>query len=531
MISPNLFGDAAPNVAPRDTALDVRMGPLLLTNAPNLYHFLSLGYVGPFKSFGNEDKYYGDLLHDAPGRLPLLFAPLSSDLIEYVCRESRRSARPVILEFYPEAMPLEDVPSLDVGGNPTEGPAASSGFIATAPAVVLPFAAVRRVIFISEEDRDEVLARSFENVPPIPAELAAVLPEVVGDDGLNLKSALPWLGDLPQPAQVSCESFRQADRVAGAVALAVHSRHDLEGALLTLLQAGTPGSELPNWFGLLAAGSTHEAPRDPDGLTFAATVSVLHSTSLKEWRPKEVLEKVWERISSNGLSPDEMDQLEKGVDRILRILNNDEDFTTSRSQRYPALQGLMLLLIRKDPIQLLAWDPEETQAGALAHLTAALYAGLLHGRARLPQTLREQDTDDRIAEIVARRLSPLPLPQLPPTRMWRGKRGQPVQRDLVTLLLEADLNADGPYRRAALEVCAAMDWRDCVTSVLICPNDDTLTMDYVVQKRKVVRFRVPGFAELHHELDASRFRERVVGLDLSHRRLKIVLNNVKQVSE
>src|SRR5690625_653689 len=529
------MGDKKPTASETGT----KAGPLLLTNAPNLSHFLSLGYVGPAESFGAEDNYYGDLLEAAPGRLPLLAAPLSSDLIEHVRRESPRSARPVLLEFVPEALPQEDVPSLDIGGNPVVGPAADPDSIATAPALVLPFSAVRRVIFLSEEDRDEVLARSFVNVPSIPFEQVAVIPRLMGDGAVSLEAVQSWLSDLEHPQNVTREGFGKADRVAGAVALAVHSRPDLKENLLALLQSKSTGPELPSWFGILTSDLPASVPPDPDALTFAAAVSVLRSSSPNAWRPREVLEEVWERIIAGGLSEEEVNQLDKSVDRIRRILNNDDEFKHSGSQRYPALQGLMLLLIREKPTELLAWDPEETQAGAWAHLTAVLYAGLLHGRARLPQTLRDQDADRQIAEIVARRLSALPLPQRQLTTQIREpgpKHQHPVERDLVSVLLEADLKADGPYRRAAIDLCGYMDWKDCVTFHVTFPDadEDSAAMKFIsttsskYNKKRLDTWRARGVVELRYELDAECFRTLLKAGQIPDKHLNRVQTELKK---
>lgn len=501
MNAPNLF-DSEPAFSRAGTV----EGPLFLTNAPNLNHFLSLGYLGPFEAFGPQDLYYADLLVEVPGRLPLFRGPLHEQVVTHVQRESPRTTRAVILELDPEYLPDESVPVYDAHGDISNKPLTSPDWFLAAPPLVLPLTSVRRLHFLSEDDRDEVLARRFDNVPPIRQEWVSVKPTLIDNRSFNLEAVLSWLSDYEKPKAPTQEAFREADRVAGAVALAAHYRPDLAKPLLAIPYADHLDERLPNWFDLLRSDLPDQTLSDPDALIFASAVSILRSTSLTKWRPREILEEVWRRVVDH-LPEEETDYLEKGFDRIRRILNNEEEFTASRSQRYPALQGLMLLLIREKPTHLLQWDPKETHAGETAHLTAALYAGLLYGHARLPLSLRDTETDRRIAEDVARHLSSLPLPT--PALKQSAKKEKSAKQDLAGLLLSADLEAEGPYRRAALELCAALDWRDCVTSMLICPNDDPVTMDYVMQKRKVVRFRVPGFAELTHDLNVERFRERL----------------------
>lgn len=524
----DLFGADAP-ANERDS--DDAAGPLVLTNAANLSYFLSLGYIGPYESFGPDDKYYGDFLDAAPGRIPLFRGPLNRDLIDHVRRDSRNAARPVVLELRPDALPLGEVPTLDTDGHPVEAPAADLNASVAAPPLVLPFAAVRRVIFLSEEDRDEVMLNinGLGNVPPIEADSVSVSQGVIGDTGLGLKAVLPWLGDLDDPQALTWQAFHQLDRTAGAVTLTAYARPDLEESLLAFLLPEPSDFELPDWLMFATGDAADEVDTDPDALTFAAAVSVLRASSPGAWRPREVLEDVWTRLAESDLPKGELDDLEKAINKIRGILTNEIEFAGSTSTRYPALQGLMLFLIRHEPTPLLQWDPEETRAGADAHLAAAAYAGLFHGHAKLPLTLRDPGRDRRIAETLARSLSPLTLPTLHAGRARPPEREETADRDLVGLLLEADLTVDGPYRRAAVDLCGYMDWKDCVTSYVVFPDSDEQSpaAQYTstgskYNNRKLTTWTVPGVVELRYELDVDTFLDHLRSEDVSERDKKRV---------
>jgi hypothetical protein len=87
-------------------------------------------------------------------------------------------------------------------------------------------------------------------------------------------------------------------------------------------------------------------------------------------------------------------------------------------------------------------------------------------------------------------------------------------------LLEADYTQDDKLKAFALALCNEMGWRDCVTSLLVCPGDDDVIMSQVkLKNRKVMAFRINGFAEVIYELNAPRFIELLIELKPTDKRL------------
>ena len=87
-------------------------------------------------------------------------------------------------------------------------------------------------------------------------------------------------------------------------------------------------------------------------------------------------------------------------------------------------------------------------------------------------------------------------------------------------LMEADYTQDAKLTNFALALCKDMGWRDCVTSLLVCPGDDDVTMSQVkIKAKKVLAFKISGFAEVVYELDAPRFVELLNDLKPNDKRL------------
>lgn len=490
------------------------------TNPPNYRHFASHRLLGPRELFGEEDKYYEDLLGAAPGRLPLLRTPLSESIAEHVILEDPRRLQPVIFEVSTRHLPEGPFPALDADLNPVEASVDDEGIAAVAPPLVLPLSAVQKVHFLSEEDRTQVTATNkFENVPTTPEEITRVTPGLTGVSPLSAEKLISWLGELDAPEGPSSRDFRWADRRGGAALLAARAHPEMGPQFLSLASNGSAtdeeagGGSLPEWFSVLRADSFDAVPPDPDVRSFAAVKAAATESTPADWQGERALEDIRERLFEDELSEETVEQIDKGFARIREVLRNEDDFTGfSRNRRLPALQALMLFLIREKPGDVLAWPEDDLEADPTVFATAAAYSGLLHGRALLPLSLRDQGDDERLARAAARDLSLTPLPEEPRPVPAADEEKEEDEKSLEAVLLEADLS-DGPHKDAALAVCRAMEWTDCVTSVLICPSRadviQRLTQKGGYDNKWKSSYRVEGFAEVQHELDADLFREQL----------------------
>jgi hypothetical protein len=496
-------------------------GPLVVTNVPNLLHFWSHGYIGSRNAFSDGDKYFEDLLELSGGRLPIFSAPISEDVITYVSKESKRTARPVILELDASALPEAKVPGIDRDGNPVTSIPGDPECLMTAPGVALPFDSVRRLHFREPKDRDALKRPMFSNVKDFPDSFLQITPEVQGQTDLTLEIVQSWLSDLDQVESPSMEEFVQQDKTAGA-AVMIDARHpgnedDVFSALFDHESFGDGNAGIPTWIAMNEHNNESEA--NPDATLYRAAESTLRNWRESDWRPKEILLEVENRLSQVQLAESDRKNLDGGIRKIDRILKNEESFEGARSHDYPALQGLMFFLIRKDPESLLQWRPEDTNSSEEAHLASVAYSGLLYGRAKLPLKFRSEGLDGRLSREIARRLSP--LSDRPRRDSIESSSGRPdLEKRLRSAMESAPLDSEGPVRQAALTICKIEEWTDCVTSTITSPDRSPVTT-YITKKggsnqKLKMAWKIGGFAQIEYKLDVQNFRRRLETESLSN---------------
>lgn len=525
-------GNTRPNTSRSDSA-----ALLLPTNVPNLRHYRSRGYVAPKNSFGEEDKYYEDLLALAPGRLPLLRPPVSAEVVEYVQQESKRSARPVFIEVVVSELAATEIPALDARGNPVEARPDAENLLAVAPPLVIPFDGVRRIHFLSETDMQETVNRPFSNIREFPESKISVSPSIQGETPLNLDALQSWLTDLDISVAPDPQRFIDADKTAGAIALMSNMAQDLKDDLLELLNGGDGigENEVPSWIRTLR---TDEAPKAneeqyEDKLIFTAVSSALREKTPKTLRPRRTLEEIeGELLNTDELSEEERATLGKLIERTDSILANETHFKKMKNDNYPALQGLMFFLIKVKPEPLLEWSPDDTGSTREAHLTSAAYCGLLYGHASLPLEFRSEGLDRSIARRVADRLSQFSsLPRVGQDQMETGRKVDKTDQ-VVESLLSEDLNSDGPMREIALSLCREMEWEDCVETVIIS-RDRRSAETYITKEggnnRKLkMAWRLPGMVDVSYELDVQGFRDHVEKTEIPQSVLQNIIDRYEE---
>ncbi len=357
-----------------------------LTNRMNLNGILSSRLVAPRESF---QKYYADLLQTTPGWVPLLTQPPTSAQIEAVTSE-RGAGAPVLLEF-----PFDVAPKATSGGPVVYVPAIA---LSDAVAIHLP----------SERDVREHRARGYSNVHPHDG-LLRVSPELfqsdVSDDG-----------PLSAPGTAPAVDWRSIDRIRGAVNAAFVSVTSGEQLVLAAALVGAtkfPAAvSVPTWFGWLdlddhAEPDTRPEPDHtrPDHVGFRAAYDVLGDRDVSEaWSPNEVLDAVESRVREAGLADDAADAMVKNLGRVRSIVNVEVDFEPFRpsARALVSAKALLLVLLRQELDQLLAWPDDETGADDATRIVAAVLAGRLRGLARESTELRSLALDDLTAAWAVR---------------------------------------------------------------------------------------------------------------------------------
>lgn len=357
-----------------------------LTNQMNLNGILSSRLIAPRESF---QKYYTDLLQQTPGRVPLLRDAPTRAQIEAVTSE-RGAGPPVLVEF-----------PLDVLGN-----AKSDDPIVYVPAVALSEAVA--IHLASERDLRGHRARGYRNVHPHD-QLLRVTPELFQSDASDVITLNPA---SPAPAV----DWRSIDRIRGAINAAFASVKSGEQLVLAAALVGAtklPAAvSVPAWFGWLDLDD-HADPdarpepdsKQPDHVGFRAAYDVLGDRDVSEaWSPNEVLDAVESRVREAGLTEDAADAMVRNLGRVRSIVNVEVDFEPFRpsARALISAKALLLVLLRQELDQLLAWPDDETGADDATRVVAAVLAGRLRGLARESTELRSLALDDLTAAWAVR---------------------------------------------------------------------------------------------------------------------------------
>jgi hypothetical protein len=357
-----------------------------LTNRMNLNGVLSSRLVAPRES---HDKYYVDLLEQVPGWVPLLTQPPTQALIEAVTVE-RGAGKPVVIEF-----PLGVVKETELRQP-----------VAYVPALALSQAVA--IHFREEKDLREHRARGFKNIHPHD-ELLKVTPELFSSDA-------PGEVALTAPAGSCQVSWRRIDRIRGAINAALASVQSGEQLVVAAAFLGEvkfpPAIVLPEWISwceLDDHGDVAERVSPDLGVSdhvgFRVVYEVLGEQDASEaWSPNAVLDGVATRIQGAGLAAGAADALIQNLQRVRSIVNVEADFEPFRptARALVSAKALLLVLLRSELEELLAWPEEQTGADDLTRVTAAVLAGRLRGLAREATTLRSLALDDLTAAWAVR---------------------------------------------------------------------------------------------------------------------------------
>ena len=143
----------------------------------------------------------------------------------------------------------------------------------------------------------------------------------------------------------------------------------------------------------------------PDHVGFRAAYEVLGERDVTEaWSPNEVLDAVEARVRKAGLADDAADAMVRNLGRVRSIVNVEVDFEPFRpsARALVSAKALLLVLLRQELDQLLAWSDEETGADDATRIVAAVLAGRLRGLSRESTELRSLELDDLTAAWAVR---------------------------------------------------------------------------------------------------------------------------------
>lgn len=422
-----------------------------LTNRMNLNGILSSRLVAPRESF---QKYYADLLQQTPGWVPLLRDAPTRAQLEAVTAE-RGAGAPVLVEF-----------PFDVAGR-----SMSDDSVVFVHAIA--FSQAVAIHLPSERDLREHRARGYGNVHAHD-DLLRVTPELFGSEAGDPRALTP-------PGAAPAVDWRRIDRIRGAVNAAVRSARSGEQLGLAAMMVGATklpdAVSAPPWLAWSEVDdhAAHDARPQPDGAVpdhvgFRAAYDVLGERDVAQaWSPNEVLDEVEARVRKAGLADDAAEAMIRNLSRVRSIVNVEVDFEPFRpsARALISAKALLLVLLRQELDQLVAWSDEETGADDATRMLATVLAGRLRGLSRESIELRSLQLDDLTAAWavrVARGGSAL----LGKAQFGTNSRGTSLKIDGVEVATQEPLLPDllAKYQKIAeakkeatrIKVSRAMGW-------------------------------------------------------------------------
>ena len=442
------------------------------------------------------------------------------------------TAFPVALTIDVSAAGIAKVACMARNGE-TAANSLDSDAIVFAPAGVLPLRCVDAVHFRTQEElARSASAREYANIRPTDTR-SLVSPELFGGDGVELDEMRQFLVGLAPSEGATSEFFDNIDRLNGARAMLVSACPPdpaVMRAVSVLLSADAPkGGPLPPWL-IAAIVSTPSKASGPDDHLYLAVCDVLRTEERSSaWRPAEVLTRIEQRVAEVKMARRDGAEIAKNLRPIRAILRNERDFKSFEpNSGLASAKALLLVLLRPDPIRLMAWDRKETGADTDVMLAAAVLVGLLRGHKKLPLEMRTAALDDLLAvrasatsALLPDALSPLSSGAVVVKEEadedggavlrleWHDgvvtekRRSPPSAKDR---LLGADLSRS-PAEAIAINICRRLGWSDCVKTIVTSQPPSEFVLDTQAQ---AVRLTLPGVADVVYELDEAEFRRHVL---------------------
>ena len=475
-----------------------------LTNRMNLNGVLSSRLVAPRESF---QKYYSDLLQQTPGWVPLLTHVPTATQIDAVTSE-RGAGTPVIIEF-----PREVVGK----SRPDES------------TVYVPAVALSEAVGIhlpSARDLREHQARVYSNVHAHD-DLLRVTPELFESEAADPETLTP-------PSASPEVDWRNIDRIRGAVNAALAAANSGEQLALVAAMLGAaklPATvSVPPWLGWsdIDDHATPDARPQPDNalpdhVGFRAAYDVLGERDVAEaWSPNDVLDAVEARVREADLAADAVDAMVRNLGRVRSIVNVEVDFEPFRpsTRALISAKALLLVLLRQELDQLLAWPDNETGADDATRIVAAVLAGRLRGLSRESTGLRSLELDDLTAAWAVRVAKGRPAP-LGRAKFVANSRGTSLKIDGIEASAQDALLPDlvSKYRKIAearkeatrVRVSRVMGWP--VEHHIQVPDGAT-----VETSDSVITVATPAEVALIATVEEERFVHRLAALTGSERR-------------
>jgi len=494
---------------------------LLLTNRFNLLEFLSSGFVKPIDTYV---KSYADLGANCPAGIPLLLKTPPKEIV-VAMSEAEPIAFPVLLDIE-LALPIGPVLLVDAAYNVVE----TADFTWETDAVclvmqgVIPLDRVRQVYFRNEQELREHELRQYDNIraksvllyvaperfdgPTIEMErmltaLTEANDRLPGLDLARIRRAEAAGGALLMVSGLAnhLPGFTLADLVPALQALAGSTQHaeSSEGSLARFLTQITDLTDHTANEKAGAVGNLDQA----EALLFSIALQELALVTASDFYNADCLEQIRVKflaeLQNRGADASFVTGFAQLLEDAARVLGDQktvDDFPREQSQ---VVTALLLFLMRNGPVQVVSWLNERFQVTPNVAMMMVALSGALYGRAQIPVDSRPSvDMERFIDSGIATRLNQtasgasdrqlqfyseansgvtmikygtsvlierIDAVTLPSTYGLPGEALPFQEVSVVERLLKSDLTAEAD-KNAALYLCRAAKWDDCVTSII-----------------------------------------------------------------
>jgi hypothetical protein len=348
----------------------------VLTNRMNLNGILSSRIVGPRGAYA---KYYRDLLELTDGRVAVLHGAPSPELVQYVSEKVRTG--PALLELAAGSKKGQSTDPSD------------TALVEFADAI--PLCDIAAIHLPNESSLREHLARHYNNVHPH-EDLLRVSPELFNGPvaRADVEEAASSSSNL-QDERMAVD-WQRLDRVRGAMNAAVLAA--TTPGTLKLAQGLLPDSDASHWLGaFLRDDERPESTATADDLLLMAVADVLVATDVRQaWDPASILSQIKSRLEATPSAGPHLELIAANIATVANVLDGTREFTPFRrtSRGLVSAKALLLILLRQELSELLAWPASETGADPSTCQLAALFAGLLRGLSRESVSFRNEALDD-----------------------------------------------------------------------------------------------------------------------------------------
>ena len=259
---------------------------------------------------------------------------------------------------------------------------------------VLPVSVIKTIHFKSDKDKDNFLARGYENVPV--KNFKSLVTEKLFNQELSEECIKTFNEHKPEMPVKSEKYFSEVMAIS-----------DSYLGFLAILTHIIPADE--NWMNFVKDLLDEDNRKKlnlksldlksnniiKDNLEFALFNSAYkrilqehESGGGQDWQSKEILKDIYNDVDRGDLSERELTTLDKWFNRCTKILNNEADTVPLTDESYRVARAILLVLLRPSPEDIIKSEASSLKPGAEVLAFAVILSGIRYGFSALPNKLK-----------------------------------------------------------------------------------------------------------------------------------------------